>query len=217
MINKILTWPIVIDKRHDGSDYYLVYTPGYDFMTQGDTIDDAIYNAQDALASLAAIYQHEPTPDPRSWKLHGNEFVTWISIDIEGWKLPFNNLKTYTLELPEFLVAFAKKEKIDIEGVVTRGLMQRYYEKDDTFQLKCFEYSQMVDLYLMKFGDNSLDKFSLLDPKKNNTKDYIQAIAKIKAAIENNKPFSKFDDGHNKNAQNTQKHPLQAAKKRESL
>ncbi|GED79942.1 hypothetical protein FD40_GL000426 [Amylolactobacillus amylophilus DSM 20533 = JCM 1125] len=128
MKNKILVYPTIFAEFHDDGDYFTVTSPNIEGMiTQGDTREDAVIEAVDAIATMIDGEDYPKPMDPSSWRLKSNESIVYISVDMKQWYLEKEKrLKTKTVKrtitIPEYLDNLARERKVNVSGLVRKAL-----------------------------------------------------------------------------------------------
>lgn len=99
--------------------------------TCGDTLEDGIEMAEDALALVLYGYEKEgrviPIPSERTQiKVKGKEFVNYIACDTLAYRKMYNNRSVKkTLSIPEWLNEAANKAGINFSQVLQEALIKK--------------------------------------------------------------------------------------------
>ena len=97
-------------------------------FTCGDTMAEAIYMAEDALAMMLASYENDRTPIPEPspiTDLSGKApIVSYVVADTEEWRRKFDNRAIKkTLSIPSWLNAKAERAGINFSQVLKEALI----------------------------------------------------------------------------------------------
>ena len=123
-------YPAVFTPESGGG--YSVYFPDVEgCYTQGDTMADAIFMAEDALE--LSLYEYEedgkeiPKPsDTDKIKIKYGDIVSYVSADTLKYRKIFNNKAVKkTLSIPEWMNEAAVKENVNFSQVLQDALKQR--------------------------------------------------------------------------------------------
>lgn len=123
-------YPAVFTPESGGG--YSVYFPDVEgCYTQGDTMADAIFMAEDALE--LSLYEYEedgkeiPKPsDTDKIEIKDGDIVSYVSADTLKYRKIFNNKAVKkTLSIPEWMNEAAVKENINFSQVLQDALKQR--------------------------------------------------------------------------------------------
>ncbi|WEV51693.1 type II toxin-antitoxin system HicB family antitoxin [Lactobacillus sp. ESL0731] len=84
---KKLVYPVIITEVNDEDGHYFVASsPNIQGMvTQGDTWEEVVYWAEDAIATMIEGEEYPKPQDPKNWKLEPNDKVVYITVDMEKW------------------------------------------------------------------------------------------------------------------------------------
>lgn len=124
------TYPAVFTTEKDGG-YSVVFPDIPGCYSCGDTLADAIYMAEDALAFTLYGYEQEkraiPTPsNPSDLVVNKNEFVNYVACDTLVYRKRHNNRAVKkTLTIPEWLNERAVEMGLNFSQVLQEALMQR--------------------------------------------------------------------------------------------
>lgn len=81
-----LVYPVIVSHFSDDGEYFVVTSPNIPGMvTQGDSFVDAVYWAQDAIATMLEDRDYPDAVDPSSWVLEDNQRLAFVSIDMATW------------------------------------------------------------------------------------------------------------------------------------
>lgn len=127
-------YPAIFTPEEDGS--YSINFPDLEgCYTCGDSIEDGIEMAEDALALVLYGYEKDaraiPVPStPSSLTLSGNEFVNYIACDTMEYRKMYNNKAVKkTLTIPEWLNESASALGLNFSQVLQEALMQKIQPK----------------------------------------------------------------------------------------
>ncbi|MBE5908741.1 MAG: type II toxin-antitoxin system HicB family antitoxin [Lachnospiraceae bacterium] len=124
------TYPAVFTTEKDGG-YSVDFPDIPGCYSCGDTLADAIYMAEDALAFTLYGYEQEkraiPTPsNPSDLVVNKNEFVNYVACDTLVYRKRHNNRAVKkTLTIPEWLNERAVEMGLNFSQVLQEALMQR--------------------------------------------------------------------------------------------
>ena len=124
------TYPAVFTTEKDGG-YSVDFPDIPGCYSCGDTLADAIYMAEDALAFTLYGYEQEkraiPTPsNPSDLVVNKNEFVNYVACDTLVYRKRHNNRAVKkTLTIPEWLSERAVEMGLNFSQVLQEALMQR--------------------------------------------------------------------------------------------
>lgn len=123
-------YPAVFTPENDGS--FSINFPDLDgCYTCGDSLEDGIEMAEDALALVLYGYEKEkreiPVPStPVSISLNENEFVNYIACDTMEYRKMYNSKAIKkTLTIPEWLNEMATSMGINFSQVLQEALIQK--------------------------------------------------------------------------------------------
>ncbi|MBP2058600.1 putative RNase H-like HicB family nuclease [Lactobacillus colini] len=125
-MNKVknLIYPVVVTECNDESGHYFsVVSPNIKGMvTDGETLQEAMVHAEDAIATMIADTEYPEVQDPRKWKLEKNDFIMWVPVNMSKWLNQHQKTVRRNVSIPENLNDWAKKNKINVSKVVTDAL-----------------------------------------------------------------------------------------------
>ena len=121
-------YPAVFQKEEDGFTVFFPDLPGC--ITEGDTIEEAIEMAKDALC--LSLYDKEvskvspPTAsDPSSIVLDDHGFISVVLVDTEEYRKYYSNKSVKkTLTIPEWLNELAEKENVPFSRILQDGIKE---------------------------------------------------------------------------------------------
>ncbi|MCM6765244.1 type II toxin-antitoxin system HicB family antitoxin [Weissella paramesenteroides] len=121
--NKRLIYPVIISEFNDDGHYFVVTSPNIKGMvTQGDTAEEAIYWAEDAIATMLNGSEYPAPQDPSNWEIKDNERIVYVSVDMTAWLKANSKTIRKTITVPEYLSDLAKDNGINVSAVATRAL-----------------------------------------------------------------------------------------------
>ncbi len=86
MTGKRIVYPIIVSEYDDDGHYFVATSPNIPGMvTQGDTLSEVAYWAEDAIATMIAGEDYPTPQDPTDWPLKENERVIFISVNMVQW------------------------------------------------------------------------------------------------------------------------------------
>jgi predicted RNase H-like HicB family nuclease len=124
-MEKKLIYPVIIEEFNDeDGHYFTAEAPDIDGMiTEGDTIADAAYWAEDAIATMLANEKKYPEPsDPREWKLTSAQKVVYVSVDMQAWFKYHSPTVQRTISIPQYLDILIKETGINASKISTAAL-----------------------------------------------------------------------------------------------
>lgn len=127
-------YPAIFTPEEEGG--YSINFPDLEgCYTCGDSLEDGIEMAEDALALVLYGYEKEeraiPAPSvPSSFSLTGNEFVNYIACDTMAYRKMYNNKAVKkTLTIPEWLNEAASAMGLNFSQVLQEALMSKIQGK----------------------------------------------------------------------------------------
>ena len=118
-------YPAIFTSEPDGG--YSVYFPDL----EGDTLADALFMAEDALALILYGYEKDQRPIPQPSKMSdikvtADSFLSMVACDTLEYRKRFNNKAVKkTLTIPEWLNEAAVAMNINFSQVLQDALLQR--------------------------------------------------------------------------------------------
>ena len=127
-------YPAIFTPEEDGS--FSINFPDLEgCYTCGDSLEDGIEMAEDALALVLYGYEKDgrpiPAPStPATLSLSGNEFVNYIACDTMEYRKMYNNRAVKkTLTIPEWLNEAASAMGLNFSQVLQEALLQKVQAK----------------------------------------------------------------------------------------
>lgn len=118
-------YPAIIHNE-DGS-YWIEFPDLEGCNTMGDTLEDTMANAQEALglylASLEEVGQVLPHPSSIS-DIDTDEITSYVCVDLNKYRRSTKSVKK-TLSLPEWLAIEAEKHNLSLSKVLQDGLKEK--------------------------------------------------------------------------------------------
>lgn len=118
-------YPAIIHNE-DGS-YWIEFPDLEGCNTMGDTLEDTMANAQEALglylASLEEVGQVLPHPSSIS-DIDTDEITSYVCVDLNKYRRSTRSVKK-TLSLPEWLAEEAEKHHLSLSKVLQDGLKEK--------------------------------------------------------------------------------------------
>ncbi|PAK77516.1 type II toxin-antitoxin system HicB family antitoxin [Lentilactobacillus parakefiri] len=128
MMEKRLIYLIIVEEFNDDDGHYFVATspniPG--MVTQGDSLADVAYWAEDAIGTMLEDQHEYPAPqDPTKWQLNPHQKLIYVTVDMK--KLLEASSKTIrrTITVPKYLNDLAKENHINVSGLTTKALKSK--------------------------------------------------------------------------------------------
>ena len=126
MKSELTVYPAIF--TFDGKYYNVDFIDLKGCSTYGNSIQNAYYMAQDAMG----LYLDEltkfpnPTLDISNIKLEKNQFITFVSIDMDEYRKKHNNRSIKkTLTIPVWLNTIAEKNNINFSQVLQEALKEK--------------------------------------------------------------------------------------------
>ena len=124
------SYPAIFSPAEEGG--YTVNFPDLEgCFTEGDTLTEAIYMAEDVLALILYGYETDgrsiPAPsDPGSFDLHEGDFVNYIACDTMEYRKMYNNKSIKkTLSIPEWLNEKATSMNLNFSQILQEALIEK--------------------------------------------------------------------------------------------
>ena len=129
MKKELTVYPAIFTKMNDDGDYYIVdFIDFKDCITEGSTIQEAYYMAQEAMGLYLEDLAKFPnlTNDFSNIKLQDNQFISYVSIDMDEYRKKYNNKSVKkTLTIPCWLDTIAEKENINFSQILQEALKSK--------------------------------------------------------------------------------------------
>ena len=126
MKNQLTVFPAIF--TFDGKYYNVDFIDLKGCSTFGDSIQNAYSMAQDAMGLYLDDLTNfpQPTLDISNISLKANQFVSFISIDMDEYRKKFNNKSIKkTLTIPEWLNYLSEKNNINFSQVLQEALKEK--------------------------------------------------------------------------------------------
>ena len=124
------SYPAIFSPAEEGG--YTVNFPDLEgCFTEGDTLTEAFYMAEDVLALILYGYETDgraiPAPsDPGSFDLHEGDFVNYIACDTMEYRKMYNNKSIKkTLSIPEWLNEKATSMNLNFSQILQEALIEK--------------------------------------------------------------------------------------------
>ena len=127
-------YPAIFTPEEDGT-YSIVFPDLEGCYTCGDSIEDGLEMAEDALALVLYGYEKDgreiPAPSaPSALTLSGDEFVNYVACDTMAYRKMYNNKAIKkTLTIPEWLNEAASSMGLNFSQVLQEALLQKVQGK----------------------------------------------------------------------------------------
>ena len=129
MKNELTVFPAIFTKMNDDGSYYIVdFIDLKNCTTEGETIQEAYYMAQNAMGLFLDDLTKfpEPTLDFSNIKLNKNQFISFIGIDMNDYRKKFKNKSVKkTLSIPSWLDTLAEKENINFSQLLQEAIRNK--------------------------------------------------------------------------------------------
>lgn len=109
---------------HDEGTYWVEFPVLEGCVSDGNTLEEAMANAQEAMGLyLAAILEDEqPLPQARDIKkIRLDDVVSYVSVDVNAYRRSTRAVRK-TLSIPEWLAIEAEKRNLSLSKVLQEGL-----------------------------------------------------------------------------------------------
>lgn len=126
MKSQITVYPAIF--TFDGNYYNVDFIDLKGCSTFGDSIQNAYLMAQDAMGLFLDELTNFPNPtlDFSSFNLQNNQFVSFVSIDMDEYRKKYNNkAMKKTLTIPVWLNNLSEKNNINFSQVLQEALKQK--------------------------------------------------------------------------------------------
>ena len=129
MKNELTVFPAIFTKMNDDGSYYIVdFIDLKNCTTEGETIQEAYYMAQNAMGLFLDDLTKFPKPtlDFSNIKLNKDQFISFIGIDMNDYRKKFNNKSVKkTLSIPGWLDTLAEKENINFSQLLQEAIKEK--------------------------------------------------------------------------------------------
>ena len=129
MKNELTVFPAIFTKMNDDGSYYIVdFIDLKNCTTEGETIQEAYYMAQNAMGLFLDDLTKFPKPtlDFSNIKLNKDQFISFIGIDINDYRKKFNNKSVKkTLSIPGWLDTLAEKKNINFSQLLQEAIKEK--------------------------------------------------------------------------------------------
>lgn len=126
MKSQLTVYPAIF--TFDGKHYNVDFIDLKGCSTFGDSIQNAYFMAQDAMGLFLdeLVDFPKPTLDVSNIKLHKNQFISFVSIDMDDYRKKFNNKAIKkTLTIPAWLNYLSEKNNINFSQVLQDALKEK--------------------------------------------------------------------------------------------
>lgn len=129
MKKELTVYPAIFTKMNDDGNYYIIdFIDLKNCITEGETIQEAYYMAQDAMGLFLdeLVKFPEPTLDFSNIELKENQFISFVSIDMDYYRKKYNNKSVKkTLSIPSWLDTIAEKENINFSQLLQEAIKNK--------------------------------------------------------------------------------------------
>lgn len=118
-------YPAII--HNEDESYWVEFPDLSGCNTMGDTLEETMVNAQEALGVYLATLEEtgKPLPNPSALKdIDTDEITSYICTDLNKYRRSTRSVKK-TLSLPEWLAVEAEKHNLSLSKVLQEGLKER--------------------------------------------------------------------------------------------
>lgn len=118
---------------HDEEGYYVHFPDIDNCYTDGDTLEEAIENANDVLPLMLSSFEddNDPIPEPTPIEkvaIGKDEFVSLIYADTIEYRKKFSNRSVKkTLSIPAWLNTIAEQNNVNFSNVLQNALMDQLH------------------------------------------------------------------------------------------
>jgi predicted RNase H-like HicB family nuclease len=125
MTGKRIVYPIIVSEYDDDGHYFVATSPNISGMvTQGDTLSDVVYWAEDAIATMIAGEEYPTPQDPTDWPLKKNERVVFVSVNMVQWLKKHSKTVRKNITIPDYLNDWAVENNVNVSRITTEALME---------------------------------------------------------------------------------------------
>ena len=129
MKKELTVYPAIFTKMNDDGNYYIIdFIDLKNCITEGETIQEAYYMAQDAMGLFLdeLVKFPEPTLDFSNIELKENQFISFVSIDMDYYRKKYNNKSVKkTLSIPSWLDTIAERENINFSQLLQEAIKNK--------------------------------------------------------------------------------------------
>ena len=129
MKKELTVYPAIFTKMNDDGNYYIIdFIDLKNCITEGETIQEAYYMAQDAMGLFLDELVRFPAPtlDFSNIELKENQFISFVSIDMDYYRKKYNNKSVKkTLSIPSWLDTIAEKENINFSQLLQEAIKNK--------------------------------------------------------------------------------------------
>lgn len=123
----VAVYPVILSKDNGG---YFVTIPDFEINTQGDTLEEAIYMARDAIGIMGIELEDEgeslPTPFSKKYEKEDEDIETLVDVDFAEYRKKNDNRKVKkNCTIPYYLNVEAEKAGINFSQLLQEALMQK--------------------------------------------------------------------------------------------
>lgn len=120
-------YAVVIATPENGEAYYNVYVPDFDIYTEGESVENAIFMAKDAIGAAGITLQDigKPIPEPSSFKPNcgENEFVALVDVDFSAYRQKEDmRMVRKNCTIPAWMNKQAEERSINFSAVLQESL-----------------------------------------------------------------------------------------------
>lgn len=126
MKSELTVYPAIF--TFDGKYYNVDFIDLKGCSTYGDSVQNAYYMAQDAMGLFLDELVNFPNPtlDISNIKLEKNQFISFVSIDMDEYRKKHNNKSIKkTLTIPVWLNTISEKNNINFSQVLQEALKEK--------------------------------------------------------------------------------------------
>lgn len=118
---------------HDEEGYYVHFPDIENCFTDGDTLEEAIENANDVLPLMLSTFEDDNDPIPAPTPIdevavEKGEFASLVYADTIEYRKKFNNKSVKkTLSIPAWLNTIAEQNNVNFSNVLQNALMDQLH------------------------------------------------------------------------------------------
>lgn len=127
-----LAYPALFSPWEDGEGYTVEFPDLPGCVTEGATMAEAVYMAEDAASGwvLGELEDGNPIPAasaPASLRVSNGEFISVVALDMDAYAKKYGNRAVRkNLTIPAWLNTFAEKQRLSFSQVLTDALTAIY-------------------------------------------------------------------------------------------
>lgn len=134
-----LAYPAIFSPWKDGTGYTVEFPDLPGCVTEGATMAEAIYMAEDAASGwvLGELEEGNAVPEasvPAAIHVDTDEFISVVALDMDAYAEKYGNKAVRkNLTIPAWLNTFAEQQRISFSQVLTDALTAIYQKQTQTY------------------------------------------------------------------------------------